>query len=255
MALALVLAACGGEPAKAPLGGDEATTTAVADGSAVAVASSASPAATTPASALTTPSAAPSAPPSATPPAALEPLPSGTTILVIGDSFAGALGAGLKTKEQETGIHFIQKGEKATFIPEWAGPNKNVAGLLVMYKPDLVIIALGGNELAMTTPDIRAPKVKKLVEIVGSTPCVWVSPPLWDIKDNGLLGVIHDNSLPCRYIDSNKLVPDLPRGGDKIHPTAAGQRIWAGAFLDWLQREREPNGPAKFSLKPRAPGE
>ncbi|MBL8741060.1 MAG: SGNH/GDSL hydrolase family protein, partial [Myxococcales bacterium] len=115
-------------------------------------------------------------------------------------------------------------------------------------------VALGGNELAMTTPDIRGPKVKELVGLLGSTPCVWVSPPLWGNKDNGLLGVIHDNSLPCRYYDSTKLAPDLPRGSDKIHPTAEGQKKWADYVLGWLRQERDPKA-ATFAFKPRPSGE
>ena len=186
--------------------------------------------------------------------AAPAPLPKGLTVLVIGDSFAEALGAGLRTQEKDTGIRFLLKGEKATYIPEWAGPNRGVAGLMIQYKPDLVVIALGGNELAMTTPEIRAPKVKKLVELLGTTPCVWVAPPLWGIKDNGLLGIIKESSTPCRYFDSNVLAPNLPRGGDKIHPTAEGQKIWAGHFLDWLRHERDPKGD-KLGLLPRSAGE
>jgi hypothetical protein len=31
--------------------------------------------------------------------------------------------------------------------------------------------------------------------------------------------------------------------------------LWAGAFLDWLAKERDPSASGKLSLKPRAPGE
>jgi lysophospholipase L1-like esterase len=89
---------------------------------------------------------------------------------------------------------------------------------------------------------------------MGSTPCVWIAPPLWGNKDNGLLGVIHDNSLPCRYYDSTKLAPDLPRGSDKIHPTADGQKKWADYVLGWLRQERDEKA-ASFAFKPRPAGE
>jgi hypothetical protein len=99
-------------------------------------------------------------------------------------------------------------------------------------------------------PDVRGPKVKQLVGLFGNTPCVWVSPPLWGNKDNGLLDVIRKSSTPCRYFDSNVHSPDLPRGSDKIHPTSEGQKKWAGSFVDWLQKERagtekpfRPQGP------------
>ncbi len=202
------------------------------------------------------PAASSGAPPSSPPAnaAAPAPLPAGMKILVIGDSFAEALGVGLKAKEQETGIKVTLRGEKATFIPEWAGPNRGVPGLLKQYQPDLVVIALGGNELAMTSPEIRAPKVEKLVSLMGTVPCVWVAPPLWGNKDNGLLGIIRDHSKPCRHFDSNTLAPDLPRGSDKIHPTAEGQKKWAGHLLDWLRVERDATAPS-FALRARPSGE
>ncbi|NUP08077.1 MAG: hypothetical protein HOW73_18680 [Polyangiaceae bacterium] len=188
--------------------------------------------------------------PTALPSSAPAQLPKGMKVLVIGDSFAEALGVGLKSKEAETGVKVVLRGEKATYIPEWAGPNRGVAGMMIQEKPDLVVVALGGNELAMTNPDVRGPKVKQLVGLFGSTPCVWVSPPLWGNKDNGLLEVIRKNSSPCRYFDSNVLSPDLPRGSDKIHPTAEGQKKWAGTFLDWAKKERD-GASSTFSLKVR----
>ncbi len=215
----------------------------------------------TAAAASAAPSTAPAAPSGAAPTsppapnaAAPAPLPAGMKILVIGDSFAEALGVGLKAKEQETGIKVTLRGEKATFIPEWAGPNRGVPAMLKQVQPDLVVIALGGNELAMTTPEIRAPKVEKLVSLMGTVPCVWVAPPLWGNKDNGLLGIIRDHSKPCRHFDSNTLAPDLPRGSDKIHPTAEGQKKWAGHLLDWLRVERDAGAPS-FALRARPPGE
>lgn len=191
-----------------------------------------------------------SAPPPKLAPVDPGPLPKGLRILVIGDSFAEALGAGLRRKEVDFAGKAILRGEKATFIPEWAGPKRGVNLLLLQEKPDLVVIALGGNELAMTTPEIRGPKVKEIVKLVGDTPCVWVSPPLWGNKDNGLLGIIRQSSGPCRWFDSNVHSPDLPRGGDKIHPTAEGQVRWATAFLEWTRKERDLDAK-KFALRAR----
>jgi hypothetical protein len=200
-----------------------------------------------------TSSAAPPASASASAAALAPALPQGLKVLIIGDSFAEALGAGLRSRESSTGLKFFLRGEKATFIPEWAGPKRGVAGMMASLKPDVVVIALGGNELEMKTPDIRGPKVKELVGLIGATPCVWVTPPLWGNKENGLLGVIHDNSKPCRYYDSTLLAPDVPRGSDKIHPTADGQKKWADYFLGWLQKEADKTAP--FSLKPRPAAE
>jgi lysophospholipase L1-like esterase len=248
LVLSVSVVACASGPA-APAAKDPppvSTSAPAPDASALAPAEVASAAPVAPASVSTA-----EAPPAKAP---AEPLPAGLKVLVIGDSFAEALGVGLKAKEKDTGIKVTLKGEKATFIPEWAGPNKGVAVLVKQYQPDLVVIALGGNELAMTTPEIRAPKVAKLVGLLGETPCVWVSPPLWGNKDNGLLGIIRDNSKPCRHFDSNVLAPDLPRGSDKIHPTAEGQKKWATHLLDWLAVERDASA-GKFTLRPRPASE
>ena len=187
-------------------------------------------------------------------PADAPPLPDGTKILIIGDSFAEALGVGLKAKEGEYHVKATLRGEKATFIPEWAGPNRGVPLMLKQVQPTLVVIALGGNELAMVDPSVRGPKVKQLVGFMGTIPCVWVSPPLWGKKDNGLLEIIRHNSSPCRYFDSDVLSPSLPRGSDKMHPSAEGQKVWAKYVLDWLKKERDVQAPS-FMLVPRPSSE
>lgn len=248
----LMLAACSsGDPPTHHPEADPSTTTSDAVNADATVSATASsvPASSSSDVAPSASTAAPSA--AATVEAEAPPLPKGVKVLLIGDSFAEALGAGLKSKESSTGIKFLLRGEKATYIPEWAGGKHGVAGMMIMDKPNLVVIALGGNELSMVNPEVRGPKVKQLVELVKGTPCVWVTPPLWkDKKDNGLLQVIRQNSAPCRFFDSDILSPDLPRGSDKIHPTAEGQKKWAGYFLDWLRRERVPTGTA-LELKPR----
>lgn len=192
-----------------------------------------------PAEAPAAAAAGPASPVTSAPGQAARPLPEGATVLIIGDSFADSLGLGLKRKQDELGVRFVMQGEKATFIPEWAS-SKDVPGLVRFWKPDLVIISLGGNELHLKEPQIRASRIKKLVERVGDRPCVWVAPSLWGNEEYGLLKVIEEHSKPCRYYDSNALAGELPRGGDGIHPDLVGQDRWAKALLEWLQAERDP---------------
>lgn len=252
-----LLAACGAASAPPPPN-DASASTAVAPAQTAPIevtpeTTSAAPAEAARASAAKSPD--PTADAAAKPaPAAAEPLPRGLRVLVIGDSFAQALGMGLKATAAENGLAFTLQGQQATYIPEWAGPNKNVAGMLVMHKPDLVIVSLGGNELAMVDPSVRAPKVERLAQILDGVPCVWVAPPLWGNQDNGLLAILRKHSSPCRYFDSNELTPNLPRGSDKIHPTTAGQKQWADRLLVWLRDERDPQKPS-FALRPRPAGE
>jgi hypothetical protein len=146
------------------------------------------------------------------------------------------------------GIHQVLEFKSASYIPEWAGPTMNVAALVAKTNPDLVIVTLGGNELEMPDPSVRADPIRRLVATFGDRPCVWVAPTI--PPHTGLLEVVQKNLGHCRYFDSMKYVPDLPRTKDHIHPSMAGRRRWAEVFLDWLARERDPHGDRPWALRP-----
>ena len=177
------------------------------------------------------------------------PLPRNTTVLHIGDSMAEALGLALKDELAKSDIKLVLRAKAGSYIPEWAGQRLDVKGMVRDIKPDLVIITLGGNELYIREPETRADAVRRLVAKLGGRPCVWVAPALWSDDTNAILEVVKQNLHPCRYFDTNALVPPLERVGDKIHPTYPARRVWAETMLDWLARERDPNGPVPWQLR------
>lgn len=179
--------------------------------------------------------------------AELASLPRGTMVLHVGDSFAGALGVPLGKRLRAAGLRSVLEFKKASYIPTWAfGDELRI--YVARHKPDLVLVSLGANEIELRKPLQRVYAIKRLVKTVSSQPCVWVSPPTWK-PDAGLLAVIRENIAPCRYLDSDALVPYLPRGPDSIHPSLKGREIWADAVLDWLSRERDPQGQAPWQFK------
>lgn len=190
-------------------------------------------------------------PSASTEPAEPEPppeLPKGTTILHIGDSFAGALGIDLNRELDEHGVRGVLKYETSTYIPTWAW-SKDLNKYLWTYHPDLVLITLGANELQHPHPEERAKTIHKLVGRLGGRPCVWIAPPLWEGARDALLEVIRDNCAPCLYMDSNALVPDLPRARDHIHPSTQARKRWAKVVVDWLARHRDPKGDKPWALE------
>jgi lysophospholipase L1-like esterase len=174
-------------------------------------------------------------------------LPRGTTVLHIGDSFAGALGIELNREFKEVGVRGILKYETATYIPTWAW-GKDLEKYLSKYHPDLVMITLGANELEIADPAQRAPTIRHLVERLAGRPCVWVAPPLWRGARPALLDVIRESCAPCAYLDSSAVVPDLPRARDGIHPAMAARKAWAKAVVEWLavHRRSTENQPWKL---------
>jgi acyl-CoA thioesterase-1 len=178
-----------------------------------------------------------------------EPLPTGTTVLQIGDSFAGALGIDLNRELKDEGVRGVLRYETSTYIPTWAG-KKDLDAYLSRFHPDLVLITLGANELLIPDPAQRAPTIHRLVRRLAGRPCVWVAPPLWDGARPDLLATIREACAPCLYLDSSALVPDLERMRDHIHPSMQGRKIWAKAVLAWLREHRDPNGARPWDMKP-----
>jgi hypothetical protein len=189
------------------------------------------------------------------PPEPAEPpsIPPNTVVLHIGDSFLLAgFAQALKPRMKALGVRYEVRSEQSSYTTTWAGKMER---LMVETKPDLVIINLGANEIANTDPPTHAPAVRRIVKGIGGRPCVWVSPPLWR-KDTGIINVIRENSAPCRFFDSDRLVPQpIPRINDKIHPTLLGGAEWAKAFWNWLHAERVPLTPGEASAPadPSAP--
>ena len=177
------------------------------------------------------------------------PLPKGTKVLHVGDSMADALGKSLRRELKQLGVANRLKAKEATYIPEWAGYKHGFRGLLKSYKPDLVIITLGGNEVAMPDPSVRARPVRKMVKLIGDTPCLWIAAPLWPgARHTGVLDVIRDNCAPCIYVDTNKLIGAMDRTRDKIHPTIRERKRWARYMIRWLRHNRDPKGSKPWSF-------
>jgi len=168
-------------------------------------------------------------------------------VLHVGDSFAGALGVPLARRLKEHGLRSVLEYQTASYIPTWASGNE-LTEYVVKYSPDLVLITLGANEFDLTNPEQRAHSVQRLVERLEGRPCVWISPPRWK-KDTGVLGVIEHNSAPCRFLDTDKIVHDLGRKSDKIHPNDEGREAWAEAVFEWLAREREGTAGRPWQLR------
>jgi lysophospholipase L1-like esterase len=174
-------------------------------------------------------------------------LPKGTTVLHIGDSFAGALGIELNRIFEQAGLHSVLQFETSTYIPTWAF-DKKLGQYLEQYKPDLVLISLGANELQNPEPEKRIPLIRKLVERLGNRSCAWVAPVLWEGADGKLLDVIKANVEPCVYLDGNALVAHMPRARDKIHPSMGARPDWARAIARWLAYHRKPTSEHPWNL-------
>ena len=174
-------------------------------------------------------------------------LPKDTLILHVGDSFAGSLGVPLGKRFKAAGMRTVLEFETASYVPTWAS-GKELPKYIDKYRPSLVIVTLGANEVELTNPEQRASAVRRLVGKLGGRPCVWVIPPLWK-PDTGIFKVIRENAAPCRILESDSIVHDVARKPDKIHPSDAARELWADAVLAWLARERAGTPERPWELR------
>ncbi|HYG82407.1 MAG TPA: hypothetical protein VD861_18565 [Pyrinomonadaceae bacterium] len=154
------------------------------------------------------------------------------TVLLVGDSMAEGVGPWLQKKVEAVGGRFINGQERSSTILFWQGAGK-LREKLSLYRPDVVFIALGSNEIFMSNPEARAPLVRQMVEEIGARPAFWIGPPSWK-PDKGLVRVIEENFQPGHFYNSNSLV--VPRAADGKHPTAQGYKTWTELVWDWYAR-------------------
>gem|GEM_PF-745894 len=192
------------------------------------------------------------APSAAAPP----PPPAGTKVLHVGDSFAGALGIPLGKLLEGAGVRSVLKHKDSSYLTTWAW-EPDLAREIWRYNPDLVVVTLGANELAIADPAQREKTVRKIVDTIGKRPCLWIAIPLWSERNNGLLDVIRSSVSPCIYYDTNQRLDTLhmPRIHDGIHPTQEARRAWAEAVFDYLLTHRQPEERAPWRLVDDPPPE
>lgn len=163
-------------------------------------------------------------------------LPPGTAVLHVGDSFVhSGLTQRLREHLAPLGVRYEVRAQHSTNSLDWA---KRAPELVASTQPDLVIVTLGGNEIASKHLPVQARAIRRIVEAIGERSCVWTTPPLWRDED-GLFDVLQENLAPCRFFETDLEVGSyLPRRDDGIHPTAEGGAKWADALFAYLERER-----------------
>lgn len=191
------------------------------------------------------PAAAPeaSAPPveSKKPEAAL-PLPrdlKGKTVLHAGDSMVGGNGGLAKALGHyftSEGARFVRDAEVAVSIRKYSQAPR-FRRLLDHYKPDIVILTLGANDVFLPYPEYFGGYVESIVKTVGARECYWVGPPTWK-PDTGIVAVIRAHAGSCKFFDSSSL--DIARAKDRIHPNDEGGATWAEHFLAFFEGKAAP---------------
>lgn len=153
----------------------------------------------------------------------------GTKVLVFGDSMVDAgFAQRLQKLVEARGGSLVHDSWTSSTTTGWS-KGERLDNLLALHKPDVVIVALGANEVFLPAPEAVAPRVRTIVQKLGPRACLWVSPPLWK-GETGIVGVEKANSAPCGFFDSGGV--SVQRAKDGIHPTPKGGSDWADAVFE-----------------------
>lgn len=156
-----------------------------------------------------------------------------TRLLLIGDSLARGLDTHFRQLAREEGVSYVGRGISGSRIDQWAR-DPWVDQTLRSYKPTLILVSLGTNDEYMGPGAARQqrPYMHELLAKLDESGAeiVWIAPPRLPIANRGVAQMIRQQApyvFPSRdYV--------IPRGPDRLHPTAAGYAGWAGAIWKWL---------------------
>jgi lysophospholipase L1-like esterase len=151
----------------------------------------------------------------------------GKVILHIGDSMVGGqagLNRGLEQKFKAAGAKkYVSDTIVSLGISSFA-QQPRFKQALARHSPDIVIITLGANDVFVPHPETFQSHIESIVKKASAHECLWISPATWK-KDSGIVDMIKEHAAPCKFHDSRDM--DIPRAGDRIHPTDKGGAIWA----------------------------
>lgn len=166
-------------------------------------------------------------------------------VLHLGDStvgFAGGLTKALRPMFVDAGIKYYSDSYTAAGIQSYDDDKeKRLQVLIKAFKPDMIIINMGMNNLTVPHPEVLVGHIQSLVKkIIGEDPkrlCYWIGPPSWKPDRKLLIPVLEEHTPPCIFFNSSNLL--LERQKDKVHPTDKGGQVWAKHFWAFFDTGKE----------------
>jgi lysophospholipase L1-like esterase len=106
---------------------------------------------------------------------------------------------------------------------QW-GTSDTLAYFLKLYKPSVVLFAIGLNELFVNDLDQRVLYIKKIIQTLESyhVRYFWIGPAAWT-KDKGIIAKMRDE-VGENFFASHELA--LERASDGRHPSKKAAKIW-----------------------------
>lgn len=155
-------------------------------------------------------------------------------ILLTGDSMVEGLMFAFKDYAEENGHDLFPAIWYSSSTLVW-GQSQQLKKLIEFYKPTIVFLALGSNELFIRNIiEDREKFVDNILSQAGNTKLIWIGPPNWK-PDTGINQLLESKLGKKRFFLSKDL--PLARATDGAHPTRGASRIWADTLFKWVQTQ------------------
>jgi hypothetical protein len=159
----------------------------------------------------------------------------GKTVLLTGDSMSEGIGWTMKPKVEAAGGRLVVQPWYSSTTVGWQAEGR-MRQYIDEYKPDIVFVALGSNEIFTGDMPTRAQAVRDITAAIGNRPAYWIGPPSWK-PDHGIVRTIEENFPAGRFYNSNDL--RVPRRKDGAHPTNEGYATWTDLIWNWYARNSQ----------------
>lgn len=158
------------------------------------------------------------------------------SILIFGDSMTFNLALRLAQYAKQNGhtLHSVNWDSSNTKI--WA-ESDTLSYYIRRFEPTFIFISLGSNELYFRKPEARLPYVKRIIEMIGDIPYVWIGPPNWK-EDSGINDMIASNVKRGSFFRSAGM--EFKRKKDHIHPTRQASALWVDSIARWMPKSAHP---------------
>jgi hypothetical protein len=167
-------------------------------------------------------------------------------ILLIGDSQAGGIMYAFND-------YCVENGHNLVGVFSWFsatcfnfGYSNRMENLIQTFRPSLVVIVLGLNELYARDIKSRQKAARMIQAKLGNIPYLWIGPANF-MKDYGINRVFEEAAGTENFFLSRDL--ELPRAKDKRHPNQTGYKIWMDSIATFVQESKQYSFPFKRPKK------
>lgn len=161
-------------------------------------------------------------------------------ILLIGDSQAGGIMYALNDYCEENGHRLVGVFSWFSATCLNFGYSGRIENLIQTFRPSLIVVVLGLNELHARDIKSRQKAARMMQEKFGNTPYLWVGPANY-MKDYGINKAFEEVAGPGKFFLSRDI--QLPRAKDKRHPSQNGYKIWMDSIASFVQDNNQYSFP------------